>query len=274
MDGVEQQPAGAGGINVVKLPSFWPSNPAAWFANAEGQFALRNITCQRIKYYNTLAALSEDTVNLIADLIEAENLPEDAYTQLKARLYGAHQLSDYQRVEALFNLPTLGDRRPSELLAEMTRLCPRGQENNLFFTYCFLHRLPREIRVLLSDVDHADRRALAVKADQLWAHNSRYSHDAAVAAVATEPEPAAVAAVSSNGRQRGGARRGGRFNGGRGRNGGQRGGGSGGNGAGGVPAAPVTPSDQARVGSDLCHFHWSFGDRAHKCVAPCNWQGN
>ena len=28
--------------SVVKLMPFWPSNPAAWFANADGQFALRH----------------------------------------------------------------------------------------------------------------------------------------------------------------------------------------------------------------------------------------
>jgi hypothetical protein len=255
---------------IVKLPPFWPSNAAAWFANADGQFALRGITDQRIKYYNALAALPEATVNLVADLIEAEELPEDVYTQLRARLFGAHQLSDYQRVEAMFALPTLGDKKPSEMLAEMTRLCPRGQENSVFFTYCFLHRLPREIRVLLSDVDHGDRRALAVRADQIWAHNSKYAHDSTVAAVVPEPEPLPVAAVSSRGQQRGGARRGGRFGGNRGRGGGQRGGSSGGGGV----SAPLTPSDNARAGSDLCHYHWSFGDRAHKCVSPCAWQGN
>jgi uncharacterized membrane protein YgcG len=266
------QPA-AGANLVVKLPAFWPSNPVAWFANADGQFALRGITCQRVKYYNTLSVLPEATVNLIADLVETEEVPQDAYTQLKARLYGAHQLSDYARVEQLFALPTLGDRKPSELLAEMTRICPRGQENNLFFTYCFLHRLPREIRVLLADVDHADRRALAVRADQIWAHNTKYSHDAAVAAVEAVPEPAAVAAVAANNRQRGGGGRGGRggrANGNRGRGSGQRGGATGGSGV----AAPLTPSDNARAGSDLCHYHWSFGERAHKCVAPCSWQGN
>src|SRR5450830_1354526 len=160
--GAQQLPAA--GNNIVKLPGFWTSNPAAWFANADAQFALRGIACQRIRYLNTITALPEATVNLISDMVQMEEIPEDAYTQLKARLYGAHELSDCQRVEQLFALPTLGDRKPSELLAEMTRICPRGQDNNLFFTYCFLHRLPREIHVMLLDVDHADRRALAVRA--------------------------------------------------------------------------------------------------------------
>jgi hypothetical protein len=46
----------------------------------------------------------------------------------------------------------------------------------LFFTYLFLHRLPRELRVLLTDVDHADRWLLSERVDQLWAHYARRSH--------------------------------------------------------------------------------------------------
>ncbi len=38
--------------------------------------------------------------------------------------------------------------------------------------------------------------------------------------------------------------------------------------------APTTPSDIARMGSDLCWNHWTYGEKANKCVAPCGWQGN
>jgi uncharacterized membrane protein YgcG len=273
MDGVaaeEPQPARAG--LVVRLPPFWPSNAAAWFANADGQFALRGITDQRVKYYNVLSALPESSVNLVIDLVEMPEPPQDAYVQLRDRLFGAHQLSDYQKIETLFAMPTLGGKKPSEMLADMTRMCPRAEVNSMFFTYCFLQRLPRELRVLLSDVDHADRRALAIRADQLWAHNSRYDHDTSVAAVASDPEPAPVAAVSTRGQQRGGSRRGGRFRGSNRGAGGQRR--TGGGASDGVPAANMTPSDLARAGSDLCYYHWSFGDKASKCTAPCGWQGN
>jgi hypothetical protein len=256
---------------VVRLPPFWPSNPAAWFANADGQFALRGIVCQRARYYNALTALPEATINLIADLVEGE-VPEDAYDQLRARLNAAHQLTDYQKVEQLHALPPLGGRKPSEMLSEMVRLCPRGQENSVFFTYCFLHRLPRELRVLLTDVDHNDRRALSLKADDLWAHSARNAHDSTVAAVASDPseEEAVAAAVRAPARGRGGRARGGRVSGGRGRGAvSTRGGGNS-----GTQAAAMSPSAMAREGSDLCHYHWSFGDNARKCVAPCGWQGN
>jgi hypothetical protein len=45
--------------------------------------------------------------------------------------------------------------------------------------------LPRELRVLLSEENHTNGRALAANADRFWAHNVRHSHDV-VAAVRGE----------------------------------------------------------------------------------------
>jgi hypothetical protein len=154
-------------------------------------------------------------VCLIADLVEADPLPENPYTELRRRLLAAHQLTDIQRVEQLFNLPPLGSQKPSELLAEMLRLCPRGQENNAFFNCLFLNKLPRELRILLSEADMADKQALGARADLFAAHNSKQAHDvvAAVAAVSLsdqEGEDSTVAAVrpgGGSGQRGGGGRR-------------------------------------------------------------------
>ena len=34
------------------------------------------------------------------------------------------------------------------------------------------------------------------------------------------------------------------------------------------------PSSVARQATGLCFYHWSFGERANNCQAPCSWQGN
>ncbi len=146
----------------VKLPPFWTANPRAWFTIAEGAFRLRNIADEESQFFNCLHALPEATVSLIADLVEADPLPANPYTELRRRLLAAHQLTDIQRVEQLFNLPP---QKPSELLAEMMCLCPRGQENNAFFNCLFLNKLPRELRILLSESEMADKQALGTRAD-------------------------------------------------------------------------------------------------------------
>jgi len=61
--------------------------------------------------------------------------------------------------------------RPAlKLLAEMLRLCPKGQENNIFFNCLFLNKLPRELRVLLSKAELVEKQTLGVTADSFTAH--------------------------------------------------------------------------------------------------------
>jgi hypothetical protein len=262
--------------NSVKLPAFWPANIAAWFSSVEGIFELRGITSQRAQYFNVLAALPESTVVLIADLVETSPLPADPFDQLKGRLVTAHQLTDIQRVEKLLALPPLGKQKPSELLAEMVRICPRGEENSVFFNCHFLQKLPRELRILLSETDMSDKRQLSAKADQIWAHNAQLHHDT-VAAIAPEPEvpDASVVAVQGGRFNRGGrgVQRGSGLGRGRGRGRGAAAG-NGGGPVGGGQAGTPTPLKLARQASGLCFFHFQFGDRANSCTEPCSWQGN
>jgi hypothetical protein len=81
----------------------------------------------------------------------------------------AHQLTDIQRVEQLFNLAA---QKPLELLAEMLRLCPIGQEKNAFFNCLFLNKLPRELHILLSEADKLA--ALCARADLFATHTTNY----------------------------------------------------------------------------------------------------
>jgi hypothetical protein len=89
----------------IKLPSIWCNNIISWFAMAEGQFVLRNVNNELIRYYIVLTALPEATINFVADFVEAP-LPANPYTQLRARLLAAHQLTDYQKVEFIKKMPS------------------------------------------------------------------------------------------------------------------------------------------------------------------------
>ncbi len=90
------------------------ASAAAGQQPAEGQFVLRNVNDELIRYYNVLTALPEATINFVVDFVEAP-LPADPYTQLPARLLAAHQLTDYQKVEFIKKMPSLGAQKPSEL---------------------------------------------------------------------------------------------------------------------------------------------------------------
>jgi hypothetical protein len=277
MEAAQHKDAPLANNRAVKPPPFWTANPRAWFTSAERAFRLHNIADEESRFFNCLHALPEATVSLITDLVEADPLPVNPYMELCRRLLAAHQLTDIQRVEQLHNLPPLVAQKPSELLAEMLRLCPRGQENNAFFDCLFLNKLPRELRILLSEADMADKQALGAKAYLFAAHNSKQAHDV-VAAVAAGPsldqegEDTTVAAIrpGAGSGQRGGGG-GQRFGNWRGKKKQGRGGGGG---SGQQVSHTLTHAEQARIGSGLCFNHFCYGSKAKKCEAPCTWSGN
>ena len=253
----------------VTLPPFWADNSAAWFALAESRFRMRRIYDEWDRYDHVLSALSKDSLRLIMDLITAP--PEDdPYTGLKGRLLSSHQMTDYQRIEKLLSMDSLGERRPTELLAHMLEMCPAGEEKSKFFAFHFLHRLPQELRIMLGEDDHQDVQTLARKADKLWALHGHRLHGgvSAVQPAALAAQEPAVSAV-----------RGGGSGGGHNRRGGQRGG-RGSHAKSHLPprsaaaAGGTAPAALARESAGLCYFHWHFGEKALKCEAPCSWQGN
>jgi hypothetical protein len=162
-------------------------------------------------------------------------------------------------------MPALGGRKPSELLAAMLELCPRGHESNIFFTHLYLERLPAKLRIMLGEDDHQDPRGLAEKADKLWALHGQ--EPGLLAAVDAVDQPT-VAAVSARGRQ--GHKP---ASGGRGTRGGKSGTAANATAAtaGSQLPPPLKPVDMARIQAGLCFYHWSFGEKANKCVQPCTW---
>jgi hypothetical protein len=244
------------GAMTLKVTPFWADAPVAWFASVETQFMLKRITSEVDRFCITAGALDKDTTKKVVHLINNPD-PVAPFTALKAALLASHHLTDYQKVELLLAMDSLGGRKPSELLADMIEMCPAGQESNVIFVGLFLQRLPREIRVLLSHDDHSNLRVLAAKADKMMAYGGRQAHDV-VAAVEYED---VVAAIRPRPPQKG------RFN----------------NPPPAVPPRPVNfqaqaaagppaPSKLARQSTGLCFYHWSYGEKAKSCKPPCTWQ--
>ena len=119
----------------IKLPSLWSNKPASWFALAESRFRTHSITGKQAKFDQLVGALSKESISRVLDLIEVPPL-FTPYTQLKTRLLEAHQLTDYQKVDQLLKMESLGARRPSELLAAMLEASPRSQETNISSHTC------------------------------------------------------------------------------------------------------------------------------------------
>lgn len=241
----------------IKLPEFWKDAPVAWFGSVEAQFRLRNVIQEVDKFCLLTAALDKETTKQVVHLIVD---PDTAapYSKLKEALLTSHLITDFQRVELLLAIDSLGGRKPSQLLAEMLELCPREEHTSKLFAALFLQRLPRDIRVLLAQDDHTDLRKLATKADQLTAFHKQQPHD--VSAVASEDIATIdlVAAVKKEVNWKKRTQQ-----------------------TGNKPPlppprkreGPPPPLQLAQQASGLCWYHWRFGEGAKKCSAPCSWTG-
>lgn len=147
----------------LKLPEFWEQNANAWFAQAEAQFALRDITVDSTRYYYVVAALSNSTAGRVVSLLE--NPPaENKYETLKAHLKETFGLSESERARQLLSLPGLGDSKPSELMDHMLALL--GDHRPCFlFKELFLQQLPDHVRLAITNSVKSDYRQLAREAD-------------------------------------------------------------------------------------------------------------
>ena len=251
----QQTPPTAAAVPPSKLtlPAFWETEPAAWFALAEAKFRTCRITSQRVMFDLLVAALPEKNLSQVMDIIN--NIPAvDPFEVLKLRLLEAHVLSDQEKMDALFQMGALGDRKPSQLLAAMLSVCPSGMEMQPVFQYLFLQRLPQTLRTLLGEQECGNIRALAALADRLWASHKPQPHE-----VMAVQEPASsgeqqVAAVQPKRKQ---------FK--------KK---SSGGGASSGNSGILSHAEQARVGSGLCFKHFCYGAAARGCTKPCNWSGN
>lgn len=241
----------------MKVTPFWVDAPVAWFAAVETQFTLRRIVSEVDRFCLVAGALDKETMKKVVHLVTTPD-PVVPFTALKTALLASHHLTDYQKVELLLAMDSLGGRKPSELLADMLELCPAGQHNSVFFVGLFLQRLPREMRVLLSHDDHSDLRLLAAKADRLLAYSGRQSHDVVAAVPGEDRQEDMVAALRPRHQQQGR----GHFQ---------------------QPPPPLPPRPAqgqqstapvklARQSTGLCYYHWTYGDKAKSCRQPCTWQ--
>ena len=87
----------------MKLPVFWPDTAEVWFAQADAQFAIRNVTVSKTKFYYVVAVLPQEVASQILDLIHTPPAG-DPYGVLHECLITLYRLNNYQQFEALVSL--------------------------------------------------------------------------------------------------------------------------------------------------------------------------
>ena len=198
MDNVEEHasdlagnpPAAQPPTRFFKLPDFWTVSPAAWFGVAEAQFLLCGTTTQRERFTLVAAVLPEASARRVAQILAAPG--DNCYTDLRAALLVAHQLTAFQKAKKLFLSEPLGYGPPLEHLSEMLELVHPGEERTRLFSMLFLRRLPAAVRLQLTEDDHEDVRSLADKADRCAASIHRHQQLLPVFAACAEEQRGAV----------------------------------------------------------------------------------
>ncbi|XP_045458191.1 uncharacterized protein LOC123668501 [Melitaea cinxia] len=149
----------------VRIPPFWPQEPALWFAQVEGQFALANITNDVTKFYYVTSHLDHIYASEVKDIIIAP--PEtNKYEKLKTELTKRLSASREKEVQQLLMHEELGDRKPSQFLRHLQHLAgPNIPED--FLKTIWTSRLPNSIQAVLAAQPTTPLATLAEVADRV-----------------------------------------------------------------------------------------------------------
>ena len=175
----------------IKLPPYWPRDPALWFSQVEAQFTTRAITSEQTKYAYVVGSLQPEVAQEVRDLLI--NQPaETPYTKLKTELVKRTSASQQQRLHQLLNTEELGDRKPTQLLRRMQQLLGDSQLEPSIMKQLFLQRLPSNVQLILASTkDSMDTENLAKIADNILEVAPTRNAPSTLSTVVPQPQPPA-----------------------------------------------------------------------------------
>lgn len=173
----------------VKVPPFWPDHAEIWLAQVEAQFSIAGITGDASKYNTVVAAIESNVLVQISDAIL--NPPhDDKYENLKKCILERYCESEQKKTQKLLSEIDLGDKRPTQLLNELSALA-KDKVTRDFLKTLWLQRLPAQVRAILQASD-ADLNELAKLADKIM-EVGEFQHLAVVSS--TQSHPAGVSEI-------------------------------------------------------------------------------
>jgi hypothetical protein len=228
----------------------------------ESKFREKAIISQRRWFDLLLTALPEKVLDQVMDVVDS--VPEDfSCDTLKSHLLESHTLSIHEKLEVLNESEPLGGRKPSQMrpacwptvLLAWNR---PSRSSSCSYSGCLLH-----CRHCLGNRNQGTSEA--------------WRPERTGCKPLTDRSPMSSRPRLQQSRRRSLSRRRKvcwkKPRGWQQANGGGQAAAASGSGS-GSSSGGLTHSEQARVGSGLCYFHWTHGARASKCVDPCSWTGN
>ena len=87
----------------IKLPPFWPADPAVWFAQVEATFATKRLNAKKARFDFVVASLSPDVATEVRDLV-LRPPGDNPYDILKETLIKRTAASEQRRLQQLFHM--------------------------------------------------------------------------------------------------------------------------------------------------------------------------
>lgn len=237
----------------VRIPPFWPEEPEVWFAQVESQFVLSNITSDLTKFHFVTGQLDQEYARIVKDIIITPP-SNNKYDKLKAELIKRISLSHEKKTLQLMQHEELGDRKPSQFLRHLRNLAgPQVPDD--FLRTVWTSRLPPNVQTIVASQPKSDLDDVADLADRVNDIAPSTSHVASVAhsahTSALEDKVAALTRqveilsmqVKKTYSFRNRSQQRSRSN-----------------------------SRTRSHGQQYCWYHDRFGNKAKKCVSPCNFK--
>lgn len=230
----------------IKPPLFCAEQPDLYFIQMESQFAVAGITVDQTKYHHVISSLEAKYLLQIGDIIR--NPPATGkYDAVKTALISEFTDSDQKKLRKLIKEIELGDLKPSQLLKRMKELA-RNQISDDIVKQLWIERLPETIRAVITIID-GDSTQMAKQADKMY----EVQQFAGISTVqngnpmqaeidALRKEMAELKTNKSNGNKES------------------------------QHDQRSRSRSKSKVRFPFCRYHYKFGEKAKKCVEPCQFK--
>lgn len=151
----------------IKLPDFFAENVELWFWQVESAFIASGITSDVKKYHAIIGQLPSRVIFKLADFKSNPPDRNQMYETLKNRIVKEYADSEQTKITKLLEDMSLGDRKPSQLLAEMRTKASNTAINDNFLSQLWMRALPETIRAILSAEDLTPLSDKAATADRI-----------------------------------------------------------------------------------------------------------
>lgn len=245
----------------VRIPPFWPNDPALWFEQIEAQFILANITNDSTKFYYVTSQLEFQYAAEVKDIISS---PPDIgkYESLKGELIRRLSVSKNKKVQQLLMHEEIGDRKPSQFLRHLQSLAGLSVPED-FMRSLWSGRLPPNIQTVIASHPDMPLNKIAELADQIYeiappvihkqvastsTHLQSSSIQTSLDAMAKKIDELSmeVARLKTSGIPRSRPRS--------------------------QPNYRRRSRSRSKTKSGICWYHSNFGAQAKKCVTPCTYR--